>query len=117
MDVLQQLRDEFPERRIIVVWDGASYHRSRRMFARAQELEIELIRLPAYSPDLMPVEALWCWVRESITYNHCHHTDEELIEGVAAFVAKINGKVFEVIDRLWVKTGLDPEEEKTRLSK
>ena len=117
MDMLQQLRDEFPERRIIVVWDGASYHRSRRVFARAQELGIELIRLPAYSPDFMPVESLWRWVRESITYNHCHHTAAELIERVAAFVAKINGNTFEVIDRLWVRTELDVEEEKMRFSR
>ena len=117
MAVLGRLRDEFPDRRIVVVWDGASYHRSHSVLAKAKELGIDLIRLPAYSPDFMPVEALWRWFRESITYNHCHHTAGELIERVAAFVAKINANVFEVIDRLWVKTELDPEEEKMRFSR
>jgi hypothetical protein len=28
--------------------------------------------LPGDSPDLMPVEALWRWLREDVTYHHCH---------------------------------------------
>jgi transposase len=54
-------------------------------------LDITIVRLPAYSPDFMPVEALWRWLRESVTYNHCHDTAAELIERVAAFVTEING--------------------------
>jgi transposase len=33
---------------------------------------IGIVRLPGYSPDFMPVEALWHWLRQSVTYNHCH---------------------------------------------
>ncbi|EGV28060.1 hypothetical protein ThidrDRAFT_4092 [Thiorhodococcus drewsii AZ1] len=29
------------------------------------------------SPDFMPVEALWRWLREGVTY-HCHASVEEL---------------------------------------
>jgi transposase len=35
--------------------------------------------LPGYSPDLMPVEALWRWLREEVTYHHCHASTEDLI--------------------------------------
>jgi hypothetical protein len=31
-------------------------------------LQIELVPLPGYSPDFMPVEALWRWLREDVTY-------------------------------------------------
>jgi transposase len=116
IEVLQRLRDEFAERPMIVIWDGAPWHRSACVLDAAARLAIEIVRLPAYSPDFMPVEALWHWLRESVTYNHCHDTAAELIARVAAFVAMINRDACALADRLWVKDELDPEEEELRFS-
>ena len=57
IEVLERLRKEFPSRPMTVLWDGASYHRSAIVLAAAARLGIEIVRLPAYSPDFMPVEA------------------------------------------------------------
>ena len=76
-----------------------------------------LAPLSGYSPDLMPVEPLWHWLREDLTYHHGHATAEDLIRRVAAFEAAINQDPYAVADRLWVKDALDPEEEKLRFSK
>jgi transposase len=46
-----------------VIWNGATYHRSQVVQDEAQVLNINLQRLPAYSPDFMPVEHLWQWFR------------------------------------------------------
>lgn len=116
IDVLRRLRAEFNTRPMIVIWDGAPYHRSACVLDAAAQLDIQIVRLPAYSPDFMPVEALWRWLRESVTYNHCHKTAAELIERVAAFTAEINRDACALADRLWVKDELDPEEEKLRFS-
>lgn len=62
IDVLQRLREEFPERAIVLLWDGASYHRAACVLEAAEALKIRIVRLPAYSPDFMPVEALWKWM-------------------------------------------------------
>ena len=78
---------------------------------------ITLVPLPGYSPDLMPVEALWRWLREDVTYHHCHASAEDLTRRVAAFEVRLNRDPFVVADRLWVKDHLDPEEEKLRFSK
>jgi transposase len=112
--VLQRLRREFPDRRIQVVWDGASYHRSGAVQTAARALDIELIRLPAYSPDFMPVESLWRWLREEVTYHHCHPTREQLLARVAAFAQRINQDPYALADRLWVKDQLHLEEEQLR---
>jgi hypothetical protein len=69
------------------------------------------------SPDLMPVAALWRWLREDITYHHCHTTAEDLIRRVAAFETRLNQSPFAVADRLWVRDQLDPDEEKLRFPK
>src|SRR4051794_10197130 len=64
--------------------------------------------LPGYSPDLMPVEALWRWLREDVTSHHCHASAEDLTRRVADFEAHLTREPFVIADRLWVKDTLDP---------
>jgi len=116
IDVLERLRREHGDRPIVVVWDGASYHRSAIVRAAAERLHIQLVRLPPYSPDFMPVEALWHWLREEVTYNFCHDTPDSLRERVEHFVQTICRDTCALADRLWVKDELDPDEEKARFS-
>jgi transposase len=115
-DVLRRLRAEHPDRELIVLWDGAPYHRAGAVREMAAALRIELMPLPGYSPDLMPVEALWRWLREDVTYHHCHASLDDLTRRVAAFQARINQEPCVLADRLWAKDRLDPEEEKLRFS-
>jgi len=56
--VLRRLRAEWPDRKLLVLWDGAPYHRAQAVQEAATALTITLMPLPGYSPDLMPVEAL-----------------------------------------------------------
>jgi transposase len=67
MGLLATLRRELPETPLTVLWDGASYHRAKAVIQRADELQINGLPLPGYSPDFMPVEHLWQWVREDVT--------------------------------------------------
>ena len=63
----------------------------------------------------MPVEALWRWMREEVTYNHCHATKADLIAGVEAFENRANEQPGVIVERLHVRTKLDPEQERLRL--
>jgi transposase len=115
--VLRRLRAAFPHEALIVLWDGAPYHRAQAVREIARTLDITLMPLPGYSPDLMPVEELWHWLREDVTYHHCHASADDLTRRVADFEARLNRDPFVIADRLWVKDHLDPEEEKMRFSK
>src|SRR5262249_44680657 len=117
VNVLGRLRAEFPGRTIRLIWDGASYHRSALVKQAAADRSIELRPLPGYSPDFIAVEALWRWLREEVTYNHCHTTPGELIERVASFEAHINADPDLVVTRLRVKVQLDPVEEQMRIAR
>ncbi len=117
IDVLKKLQAEFPEQKITIVWDGAPYHRAALVKEAALAMNIHIERLPGYSPDFMPVEHLWQWLREDITYHTCYESQQELIDAVADFQHQINTNPIAVSDRLWVKKHLDPEEEKLRFSK
>ena len=67
IEVLRRLRTEWPERPLVVLWDGAPDHRAACVRETAAALRITFVPLPGYSPDLMPVEALWRWLREEVT--------------------------------------------------
>jgi len=116
IDVLKHLRTKFPDQDITLIWDGAPYHRAQAVKEALKVLQINLEPLPSYSPDFMPVEHLWQWLREDVTYHTCYSSPTELIERVHSFEQDINSTPFEICDRLWVKNHLDPDEEKLRVS-
>ena len=116
VDVLKQLRVEFPDLPIKLVWDGVSYHRAQLVKDAAETLDISLELLPGYSPDFMPVEHLWQWLREDVTYHTCYDKRVDLIAQVEQFQQRINADSLAIADRLWVTTHLKPEEEKLRVS-
>lgn len=116
MQFLQQLqrRCAGDRRKLILIWDGASYHRSRKVRAFAHRLGFTILPLPAYSPDLNPIEGLWKWLREEVTHHYCHATLDELRCRCLAFIASLNLIPEQVISRLWPHFDLDPAVEKLR---
>jgi len=97
--------------KVVVIWDNAPCHVAKVVTAHAEELGVELVFLPGYSPDLNPIERLWDWMREEVTRGHCHASLAELRAACQRFIAGINADPQEVIDRLWPKFELDPEYE------
>jgi transposase len=58
---LRTLKRHFRGHSIILLWDGLPAHKSRRMreYLARQRPWLQVERLPAYAPDLNPVEQLW----------------------------------------------------------
>ncbi len=50
---------------ILIVWDGALWHRSKEVkkWLDANHGVVELMRFPAYSPNLNPQEKVWKTLR------------------------------------------------------
>ncbi|MET9935208.1 MULTISPECIES: transposase [unclassified Streptomyces] len=60
IEVLEQMKVFYRGERVVLVWDGLSAHWSRAMRAWVAEQDwLTLERLPAYAPELNPVELLW----------------------------------------------------------
>jgi hypothetical protein len=59
--VLEQLAAFYTGQRVVLLWDGLSSHWSHKMRAHldAQRRWLTVERLPAYAPELNPVEYLW----------------------------------------------------------
>lgn len=59
--------------KLLVIWDGLPSHRSHlvRDFVTAQEGRLQLERLPAYAPELNPVEYIWGYWKQHELPNFC----------------------------------------------
>ncbi len=58
---LNEVASRYPEERIVMVADGAGWHRSSLLVIPNNMV---LIKLPPYSPELNPVENIWDDLRE-----------------------------------------------------
>jgi transposase len=103
-------------RQVVLIWDGASYHRSSQVRPLVAQLGFQLLPLPGYSPDLNPIEALWKWLRKVVTQHCCHQTLAALHHDCLAFINDINREPEQIITRLWPRFDLDPDLEKLRFS-
>lgn len=64
IEVLEQVKVFYAEEPVVLVWDGLSAHWSRAMRAWVAEQDwLTLERLPAYTPELNPVELLWSAIK------------------------------------------------------
>jgi len=70
---LRALKRHFRGRPIILLWDGLPAHRSGRMqrYVARQRAWLHVERLPAYAPDLNPVEQIWGNVKGRDLANLC----------------------------------------------
>lgn len=71
IDFLHKLRAQYSDyKRIHFILDGAGYHKSKIVTEKAKELNIKIHILPAYSPNLNPIERLWKVMNEHVRNNY-----------------------------------------------
>ena len=59
MDFLREIRYRNPFNHIVMILDNFTAHRTENVAITAGILDIELIFLPPYSPQLNPIELIW----------------------------------------------------------
>ncbi len=65
---------------ILIIWDGLPAHRSKlvREYVESLDGQIVLERLPAYAPELNPVEYLFGYAKQRELANLCVKTIDEV---------------------------------------
>ena len=68
-----------------MLWDGLHAHRSRetRGFLGANRNWLTVERLPAYAPELNPVEGVWAWFKGAVVPNLCPDSLDPIIRELA----------------------------------
>jgi len=64
-------------RHAVVIMDGAGWHTHDTAYDLPN---ITLIKLPAYSPELNPIEQVWQWLRQNEIANRCFGGYNEIVD-------------------------------------
>jgi transposase len=98
--IINQFLDQFsralpPDVQAVLVWDGAGYHRSNKLVVPDN---VTLLSLPAYSPELNPIENLWHYLKS-------HHWSNRAYADYDA--------LFDAAEKAWRAVCLQPNQVQT----
>ena len=78
---LRVIRQGNPVGTIVLVWDNARAHLSKLVRRTAHRLDIILVFLPPYSPDLNPIAFIWKSIKKERS-SRIYMTKEEVRDAV-----------------------------------
>lgn len=79
--------------RIIVIWDNYRVHQMASVQKAAKSMGISLVQLPAYAPDLNPIERLWKGIKKTISNAGFIADKQQLLQLVTATFKKLEGRI------------------------
>ncbi len=89
---------------IILIWDNHSAHLTPLVEKTAKDLQIVLVNLPPYSPNLNPIERIWKQIKKTISeaglIEHVKHL-EHLIQSAFKECAKKLSFAKSWIENIW----------------
>jgi DDE superfamily endonuclease len=90
IEFLEQLRRHFRGEQVLLLWDGLPSHRSgtMRAYLTRQYAWLRIEQLPAYAPDLNPVESAWSNLKSGALANR---NDDTIEATVAAATVGVQG--------------------------
>ena len=90
-ELLQLLAAQYPGIPITLVLDNARYQRCRLVQDLAAELDIELLFLPSYSPNLNLIERLWKFVKSECLNGKYYETFDDFQRSIATCLWNLSG--------------------------
>lgn len=100
VEFLRQLKTHYKEKPIVMVMDNARYQHCRLVLDKAEELDIEILFLPPYSPNLNIIERLWKFTRKKVLYGKFYESPELFHNAIRTFFEQINQKHISELETL-----------------
>jgi transposase len=85
---------------IRIVLDNARYQHCVKVMDFAKQLNIELLFLPSYSPNLNLIERLWKFIKNTVLYAHHYNTFADFQTAIDGCIAKIETEHAEELQTL-----------------
>jgi transposase len=93
VDFLKKLRKKNPGIRLHLIWDNVPYQHAKRVKDLAVELNINLVYLPPYSPNLNLIERYWGFLRKNVLKNRYFSSFDEFRSEILNFSKKRTQKI------------------------
>lgn len=87
---------------VTLIMDNARYQRCRLVISKAEKLNLELLFLPPYSPNLNLIERVWRFVRKECLYSHYYDKFEGFVKAISQCLSQTTGKHHAALDKLLV---------------
>jgi transposase len=92
VDFLIQIKSQYVDLPVVLVMDNAKYQHCKLVTDKAKSLSIELLFLPAYSPNLNIIERLWKFTKKKILYARYYDTPAKFHQAITDFFLNLNQK-------------------------
>ena len=97
---LQKLSEEYPDDHILMVCDGAAWHKANGLEIPQN---IRLFFLPPATPEMNPIEQIWKEIRKRGFRNEVFQTLEDVIDHLCNTIRSLsNSTVKSITSRDWV---------------
>ncbi len=97
---LKALSKEYPDDTIVLVLDGASWHRSGALIVPEN---IRLVYLPPATPEMNPIEQIWTWLRRHGFRNEVFSTLDKVVGRLCATICSLSAPTIKSITgRDWI---------------
>lgn len=80
LEKLHALYDDLP---LVLVMDNARYQKCQLVLETAHSLNMQLIFLPPYSPNLNLIERLWKFVKKEVLYNQYYQDYDQFCTAIS----------------------------------
>ncbi len=97
---LQKLSETYPDDRIILVCDGAAWHKASSLVIPAN---IRLLFIPPATPEMNPIEQIWKEIRKRGFRNETFKTLDKVIDRLCDTICSLSHLVIQSITgRDWI---------------
>lgn len=97
---LWKLSEAFPNDMILLVTDGAAWHKSK---ALEIPKNIKITYLPPYTPEMNPTEQIWAWLRLHGFRNEVFLTLDKVVDRLCSTICSLSSDtVRSITSRSWI---------------
>ena len=97
---LEELSNTFPRDKIILLCDGAAWHKSGSL--RIPE-NIELVFIPPYTPEMNPIEQIWKEIRKRGFKNEVFKSLQKVVDRLCDTICSLSNETIKSITgRDWI---------------
>ena len=97
---LSELSKQYPDDMILLVCDGASWHKSKSLVIPEN---IRLLSIPPYTPEMTPIEQIWKQIRSMGFKNEVFKTLADVVDRLCETICKLTEEMVQSITgRDWI---------------
>ena len=97
---LKMIRQSAPDEWLYIILDNAAYQRCKKVKECAEKLNINLIFLPPYSPNLNLIERLWKFLRNKVLANKYYTSFNFFFNKIHDFLTDVHLNFASALDSL-----------------